>query len=77
MFIIPARTLSCFQLAVNVNCKRFIAIVQTLENLGVKGTFLHITKETSDKWDGWPSLVLKQSTIRMSRRNPGPVKTLF
>lgn len=44
MITIPVRALSSFQLAVNISCKRPIMLVQTLENLSVKGTFLHITK---------------------------------
>lgn len=44
MITIPVRALFSFQLAVNISCKRLITLVQTLENLSVKGTFLHITK---------------------------------
>lgn len=44
MITIPVRAFFSIQLAMNISCKRLITLVQTLESLTVKGTFLHITK---------------------------------
>lgn len=59
MITIPVRSLFSFQLAVNVNCKRIITLARLWKTSVLKAHYSSISqKATSDKWDGWPSLLL-------------------